>query len=248
MTAIPSPTARERICRSRSDFRHADDVVYTGPGPFNDGFGLDPWGSRNDHAAVPHDQQAESVGGSDLRPDGWYPGATAAWLNSCAEDFDSGDVYQSYQDADPHSYVDNEMFILDATWNSDGAIGAFEDASVQIKYATRDTNYNYWQDRDFGPGIIDHIGNIPRKSGSAGVFRETDEFEVIFNGQIGDRVNLTTGIYYFDDLAGSGDQSCVNAWRAAFDPNGVNTLPNNPVTMESSAPPMTASTSARSTA
>lgn len=201
---------------------NADDVVYTGPGPFNDGFGLDPWGSRNDHRpfrTITSDPANGMVGGSDLRPDGWYPGATAAWLNSCAEDFASGDVYQSYQDADPHSYVDNEMFILDATWQSDGAVGAFEDASVQIKYATRDTNYNYWQDRDFGPGIIDHIGNIPRRSGDAGVFRETDEFEVIFNGQIGDRVNLTTGIYYFDDLAGSGDQSCVNAWLAAFDPN-----------------------------
>jgi outer membrane receptor protein involved in Fe transport len=193
-----------------------DDIRYTGPAPVGDGFDLDDWGSRNDH--VPY-RTANLVGGSDMRPDALYPGASAAWLNSCAEDFASGDVYQSYQDAIPHSYVDNEMFILDATWVSDGALGAFEDASVQIKYATRDTNYNYWQDRDFGPGIIDHIGNIPVKSSNAGVFRETDEFEVIFNGQIGDRVNLTTGIYYFDDLAGSGDQSCVNAWRAAFDPN-----------------------------
>jgi len=57
------------------------------------------------------------------------------------------------------------------------------------------------------------------------VFRETDEFEVIFNGQIGDRVNLTTGIYYFDDFAGSGNQDCINKWRAAWDPNGVNTIP-----------------------
>ena len=210
----------------------ADDVIYTGPGPFTDGFGIDTWGSRNDDNSLRTGNFIDAgtglpgLGGSDLRVDSLYPGASAVWLNSCAEDFNSGDVYQSYQDADTHSDVDNEMFMLNALWESDGEVGPFENMSVMIQGATRDTTYNYYQDRDFGPGIIDHIGNTPK--GSPGIHRETDEFELIFNGQIGDSLNLTAGFYYFDDEASSGYKNCVNKWKAAWDPNGVNTLPNEP--------------------
>ena len=202
----------------------ADDVVYMGPGPFAE-YGVNRWGSRNDDASLrPPSAGGTLIGGSNMRVDALYPGAAATLANSCWEDANSGDVYQTYQDALTYSHVDNDMFTLDATW-SPGELGTFQDASLQIKGAWRYTSYNYYQDRDFGPGIIDHIGNNPK--GSRGIARWTDEFELIFNGQLGDRMNLTTGLYWFDDLAQAGTGTCVRDWIAAWDPDAG---PINPAT------------------
>ena len=194
----------------------ADDVIYTGPGPFNDGFGSGPWGGNNDNRA--YRIENFGPGGSNLRIDALYPGANAAFLNSCAENIASGSVYQTYQDADTYSDVDNDMFTVNARWDSDGELGPFAAASVQAQFGSRYASYGYYQDRDFGPGIIDHIGNNPR--GSRGVNRSTDEFEVIFNGDIGDRLTLTTGLYWFDDQAQAGNATCLSDWIAAWDPDG----------------------------
>jgi outer membrane receptor protein involved in Fe transport len=201
-----------------------DDIFYNGTGPATGVVSSGPWGSNNDDKSLrvfqdePDDPAPLGVGGSQLRVDALYPGANAEWLNSCLEDEASGSVYQTFQDANTYSDIDNEMFMLDATWESDGAVGPFESANLQIKSAWRYSSYSYYQDRDFGPGIIDHIGNAP--TGSRGIARYTDEFEVIFNGQIGDRVNLTTGFYWLDDKARSGNGNCVNAFWDQFDPNG----------------------------
>ena len=195
----------------------ADDVVYEGPGPFNDGFGSGWWGgTRNDNS----DYRIENFGpgGSNLRIDALYPGANAAFLNSCTVDATSGSVYQTYQDAITFSDVDNNMFSVNARWDSDGAVGPFEAASVQIQGASRFASYVYYQDRDFGPGIIDHIGNNPR--GSDGVNRSTDEFEVIFNGDLSDRLNVTAGFYWFHDRAQAGKARCLSDFIAAWDPDG----------------------------
>jgi len=198
----------------------ADDVVYTGPGPFAEGNGA--WGSRNDDPALrltprnPGDPTL--VGGSDLRIDALYPGANAVYLNSCDQDFSSGDVYQTYQDYNTRSWVSNDMFSLNALWESGGEFGPFEAASLQIQTASRYADYRYQQDRDFGPGIIDHIGNNPNP-GSRGIQRNTDEFEVIFSGEIGERATLTLGAYWFEDVGMAGNGTCLSDWIAAYDPN-----------------------------
>jgi|GEM_PF-1323678 len=209
----------------------ADDVVYTGPGPFASGNGA--WGSRNDDTSlrianfIDAGTGLPGPGGSDLRIDALYPGANAVYLNSCDTDFSSGDVYQTYQDYNTRSYVDNDMFTVNAVWESAGAIGPFESASLQIQAGSRYTSYRYQQDRDFGPGIIDHIGNNPNPD-SRGIQRNTDEFEVIFSGEIGDRATLTLGAYWFDDQAQAGNGTCLSDWIAAWDENGVNTIPPDP--------------------
>ena len=198
-----------------------DDVFYTGPGPFASGNGA--WGGRNDDGSLRIGALNPALGnldgGSNLRIDALYPGANAVYLMSCDLDFSSGDVYQTYQDYNTRSFVDNDMVTLNAFWESGGAVGPFESASLQIQGASRYTSYRYQQDRDFGPGIIDHIGNNPNPN-SRGIQRNTDEFEVIFSGEIGDRVTLTLGAYWFDDQAQAGNGTCLSDWIAAFDVNG----------------------------
>jgi outer membrane receptor protein involved in Fe transport len=202
----------------------ADDIFYTGPGPFNDGFGFGPWGGNNDQSA--YRTGNFGVGGSNLRPDATYPGANAEWLNSCNGDFTSGNVYQTGQLANTYSNVDNEMMMIDATYSPDGSFLGMENASLQIKGAWRYSSYNYYQDRDYGAIILDHVGNNP--AGSRGIARYTDEFEVIFSGEISDRATLTAGFYYLDDFARSGNGTCLGQWWAAFDPNGTNSYAVDP--------------------
>ena len=207
----------------------ADDITYNtsgfNAGPFTDGFGEGAWGGSNDNNAYRSIAEGGIPGGSDLRIDAIYPGANVEFLESCAQDAASGSVYSSYQDATTSSDVDNDMFHFNALWQSDGPVAGMDSASVEIKGGWRYSSYNYYQDRDFGPGIIDHIGNNPK--GSRGIARWTDEFELIFNSQINDALNFTAGVYWFDDLAETGNGTCVNQWLAAWDPNGVNFGPDD---------------------
>ncbi len=136
--------------------------------------------------------------------------------------------YSTTQNMNTSSFVDNDMFTLDATWDSDGPIGPFEQANVQFKYADRENSYRYQQDRDFGQFTIDHIGNAPFPN-SDGILRNTEEVEVIFNADVSDSVNITLGAYYFDDVAGAPEgNKCIDQWNAIYDPNATapGALPN----------------------
>jgi len=159
----------------------------------------------------------EGFWGGGIRIDALYPGANADYLNYCSQAWENGDKWTTYQDAQTMSNVDNEMAMLDINYApSDGMIGPLSDASLQIKGAWRYTSYSYYQDRDMGPGIIDHIGNAPIDG--RGVNRYTDEVEVILTGNLGDRATLTSGFYYFDDQAQSGNRTCISKWLEAEDP------------------------------
>jgi len=180
-----------------------DDITYTGPGPFTDN-AAGNWGG----------------GGPGLRIDAIYSGANAEWLNECEANAAAGS-YVTTQNMFTGSNVDNDMYTLDATWDSDGAIGPFEQASLQFKYADRENSYRYQQDRDFGKFTIDHIGNAPFPN-SQGILRNTEELEVIFNADVSDAVHITLGAYYFDDVAGAPEgNKCIDQWNAIYDPFAI---------------------------
>jgi outer membrane receptor protein involved in Fe transport len=184
-----------------------DDVFYTGPGPFTEN-AAGNWGG----ARLPAD------GG--LRIDAIYSGANAQWLNDCEANAAAGD-FVTTQNMNTGSFVDNDMYTLDVTWDSEGPIGMFENASVQFKFADRENSYRYQQDRDFGQFTIDHIGNAPFPE-AAGILRKTQEIEVIFNADVTDTVNVTLGAYYFDDVAGAPEgNKCIDRWNAIYDPFAV---------------------------
>jgi iron complex outermembrane receptor protein len=184
----------------------ASPQLYNGPGPFDDENGVPLWGGSSD---------GRGPGGNI---DWIYQGALLDYMNACQTDVESG-VFTTSQDM-PNTYsnVDNNMYELNATWDVD-QLGAFENASVQILTAHREAGYWYYQDRDFSPLVIDHVGNYGGNSSNQGVNRTTDEFEVIFNADVNDRLHLTAGVYWFDDDAKTGDNACLDAWRAAYDPN-----------------------------
>jgi outer membrane receptor protein involved in Fe transport len=187
---------------------------YTGPGPFDTVEGVARWGGT----------------GGGARPGGHidsvYVGAALDYVNGCLTDSSMGPWVTSQDMPNTFSNVDNNMLTLNATWSAPGALGAFENATIQIQGGWRNTGYWYMQDRDFSPFIIDHVGNYGGNSDNQGVNRRTDEFEVIFNGDLNDRLHLTAGVYWFDDVAQTGDNGCLGTWSNAYDPaadtiNGV---------------------------
>jgi iron complex outermembrane receptor protein len=206
------------LCRAYPDdevYEEIHGVTFAGPDGV-EGTSDDVTGNL---VGVPDGGYADGEGfwGGGIRVDALYPGANADYLNYCAQAWENGDTWTTYQDAQTMSNVDNEMAMLDINYApSDGMIGPLSDASLQIKGAWRYTSYSYYTDRDMGPGIIDHVGNAP--TDGRGVNRYTDEVEVILTGNLSDRATLTSGFYYFDDQAQSGNRTCISKWLAAEDP------------------------------
>ena len=180
--------------------------LYNGPGPFDDANGVPRWGGTSN---------GRGPGGNI---DYIYPGAALDYLNSCLEDYRQGPFVTSQNMPSTFSNVNNNMITLNGTWDSNGQLGAFDNVTVQLQGAYRDTGYWYMQDRDFSPLIIDHVGAYGGNNDNEGVNRLTREFEVIFNGDLSDRLHLTGGIYTLDDDAQTGHGDCLSAWDAAYDP------------------------------
>ena len=206
------------LCRAYPDdevYEAIHGVTFAGPDGV-EGTSDDVTGNL---VGVPDGGYADGEGfwGGGIRVDALYPGANADYLNYCAQAWENGDTWTTYQDAQTMSNVDNEMAMIDINYApSDGMIGPLSDASLQIKGAWRYTSYSYYTDRDMGPGIIDHVGNAP--TDGRGVNRYTDEVELILTGNLSDRATLTSGFYYFDDQAQSGNRTCISKWLAAEDP------------------------------
>jgi len=170
------------------------------PGPFDDGSGA--WGGGFDDIG-----RVEFLG----------RGTTIAAMQSCETSRAMGD-YVTSQDFDTKSYVDNEWFAIDATYDTAESYGPFENGNWQIKAARHYNEYRYLQDRDFTEFKIDGVGMSPFDA--RGQNRASPEFETLFTADINDRLNMVAGVYYLDDVSKAGDRTCLSNWQAAYDPNG----------------------------
>ncbi|HEX9877554.1 MAG TPA: TonB-dependent receptor [Gammaproteobacteria bacterium] len=194
------------------DALEADGQDISGlPGPFADGNGA--WGGSNNGIG-----NVEFLG----------PGTTLAAMESCQITRSMGD-YVTSQDFDTKSYVDNEWITIDATYDTGEAYGPFENGNWQFKAARRYNEYRYLQDRDFTEFKIDGVGMSP--FGARGQNRASNEFEVLFTGDINERLNMVAGFYYLDDVSKAGDRTCLSQWQAAYDPvaDTINGLPDDDV-------------------
>jgi len=193
--------------------------AYTGPGPFTDAEAVGLWGGSGG---------GRGPGGNI---DHIYNGAALDYINNCLQDFNAGPWVTSQNMSYTESNVDNDMLTINATWDSDGQWGAFENASIAVQGGWRNTGYWYVQDRDFSPLVIDHVGSLGGNSSNQGVNRRTDELEFIFNGDLTDRLHITAGLYYFDDNAQTGDNGCLSTFGSIYDPV-TNTVAGNGVTCQ----------------
>jgi iron complex outermembrane recepter protein len=138
-----------------------------------------------------------------------YTGARQDFFDICAADVAAGDFVQS-SDKITFSNVDEEIFMLAATWDSDGPVGAFDSLTVSAKGSYRNMQYNYFADRDYSSWPLDAIGT----GSEDGQNNETFGFELLFEGQVNDRLHVTAGVNYFDETAFNGSNTCYNLFVA----------------------------------
>ena len=140
-----------------------------------------------------------------------YAGATIDFWNACNEDNRQGD-YVNSQEKDTFLELDNENFNTTVQWDSAGAIGSLDNLTVKMIASRHETNWNYLQDRDKSPLSIDAIGMAPPTG--TGQQRTTTNLELLFTGDVSERLNFVVGAHYFDDENLNGDGGCLSIFNA----------------------------------
>jgi iron complex outermembrane receptor protein len=142
-----------------------------------------------------------------------FVGATQALFDICDADMAAGDFVHS-SDRATFANVDEMSATIGMEWNSDGAFGSLDDATIKLKASYRNMEYTYLADRDYTSLPIDHIGTV-----DSGQHNETRGFEALFEGQVSDNLRFTLGYNYFQEDALNGNDVCNREFAAS---GGIN--------------------------
>lgn len=154
-----------------------------------------------------------------------YHGATIDMWEECDKDAAAGDYVMS---SEKKSFLrlDNENTNLTVQWNSDGAVGGFDNLIFKGIASTHQTDYDYFQDRDFSSMPINAIGT----AGGARD-RQTDSIELLLTADVNDRLSFILGTHKYDDIVYNGrdclDKANAN-WAKLSDPNSGFTIACKP--------------------
>ncbi len=187
--------------------------VYTGP-VYADG--IKQWGGSTKYA----DGKKRNIGGHLER---MYPGATIDFWNICAEDNRQG-TYVNSQEKDTFLELDNKNFNATVTWDSAGEVGGLDNLEVKMIASTHSTRWNYIQDRDMSSLPIDAIGTPPLHG--QGQERKTQNFELLFTGDVSDRMGFVVGAHLFGDTSLTGEGGCLNIFNKNFSKFDEHTVVN----------------------
>ncbi|MGE4658900.1 MAG: TonB-dependent receptor, partial [Gammaproteobacteria bacterium] len=136
---------------------------------------------------------------------------------ACAADIAAGD-YITSADMSTFSDLDVDSFFTTVQWGSNGAIGGLDDLNMKFRYSSRETDYDYQQDRDGSFYDIDNIGMptwATSTGGDVGQDNDTEGYELLFEGQASDQLSFTVGYNWFYELARNGDGACRDAFEAS---------------------------------
>ncbi len=138
-----------------------------------------------------------------------FVGATQALFDACADDMAAGDFVHS-SDRQTFANVDETAADIALEWNSAGAFGSLENATIKLKASVRDMQYTYLADRDYTWYPIDHIGSV-----GSGQNNDTMGFEALFEGEVSDSLRFTVGYNYFKEDALNGNDVCNREFNAS---------------------------------
>src|SRR5690606_3443729 len=94
--------------------------------------------------------------------------------------------------------LDNEFFNVMAQWDSAGEIGRLDNLNIKMIAGKHDLWYDYVHDRDFSPLMID-ASALPPEGGAGGQSRYMHDFEVLFTGDVSDRLSFVAGMHWMED-------------------------------------------------
>ncbi|MYF70968.1 MAG: TonB-dependent receptor [Proteobacteria bacterium] len=142
-----------------------------------------------------------------------YPGAVLDYWEACNTDNAMGDFVTSSEKASMLE-LDNTNFNATIQWDSAGEIGGLDNLNIKVIASTHETDYNYYQDRDYSSVQIDAIGTPPFPG--PGTVRETAGFEFLVTAAANERVDFVVGAHLFDDETFAGQGDCLRKTLANF--------------------------------
>jgi outer membrane receptor protein involved in Fe transport len=122
-----------------------------------------------------------------------------------------GDYVTSYE-KDTFVNLDNTTYGASFQWDSDGAVGALENLNVKVNLSRHEVEYDYMQDRDFSSGKVDAIGTPPR--GGFGQQQANNQLEILFTGDVSERLDVVVGAHFFEDAWEVGAGECLRLANA----------------------------------
>lgn len=149
-------------------------------------------------------------------------GATVALWNGCHADAAAGDFVTSDNHVE-FTDIDVEAIFLATTWDSLGAVGAFDNLSVWFNASYRNRLYDYVVDLDNTPMDIKYQAS--NTTDSAENFSRSAE--LIFDATVNDRLSFLTGLYFFGEQENVGTEECFFVAVEQVLPNATD--PFNPV-------------------
>ncbi len=185
--------------------RNHPPQIYTGP-VFADGVGA--WGGETTYP----DGTKADIGGHIER---LYAGATLDFWAACDTDVSLGEFVTSGE-KDQYTNIDNDAVFVSANWDSSGSVGGLDNLGVTINASWRDTSFPWLVDRDKTPLGIDTLGTSGSNTGLDLVTVVTRSFELLFEGQVSDRLEFVAGVHFFEEESKNGNGDCWAEFKNAF--------------------------------
>jgi outer membrane receptor protein involved in Fe transport len=189
-----------------------EGYLYTGTIYDEAGFGanqgIEQWGGAFTDEIT---DEEFNVGGHVER---LYPGATLDYWNACDTDQAMGDFVTSGE-KNTFLLLDNTSINLTTQWDSAGPIGGLDNLNIKLNLSSHKVEYNYQQDRDFTAVQVDAIGTPPLRG--FGQQQENEQLELLFTGDVSDRLGFVVGVHLFQDENFTGEGGCLREINANID-------------------------------
>ena len=168
-------------------------------------------------------------------PDPAGPFGLAAWgvgdpgqvrtYAECAESAAMG-PYTTATDTETYTNFDTRTANLTAEWNSDGPVGALESLAVRTTYSWREMQNPWFNESDYTSFPYAYF-RVTGPDGT-GTVSENTSFEVLFEGDVNERLDFLLGYWTFDNLTDDAQgPDCRSHFLDTYDPvtNPVVTCP-----------------------
>ena len=144
------------------------------------------------------------------------PVATPGLIEATAECALSNTMGPRVNASGTHTFsnVDQDGVFFGARWDSGGEVGVLDNLAIKQIASTREIRYHYYQERDYTPFDMRGIGTF----GDDAFWSETTSYEFLAELGVNERLDIVTGVNYFDEVSSSGGRGCYDTFKSNFDP------------------------------
>jgi len=144
------------------------------------------------------------------------PGQAQAYAG-CADATRAYGPYVSSSELDTYSNFETATASVQAAWNSGGAVGALDNLTITTSLSYRKMQNVWFSDGDYTPQTISYF-RVDSGDGR-GTLSETKAFEMLFEGDVNERLSFMVGTWFFDNLTDDAQgYDCKDYFDENYDP------------------------------